>query len=126
RCHIYPVPNIKQPFLGVHYTLTADGKVKIGPTAIPALWRENYRLSRFSWTEFKEIIYCYGQLLLQNQFGFRKLVLQEVRKYFDFILKHEAKKLVLDDAHHYKKAFPGIRAQLFDLNKKQLEMDFSI
>lgn len=39
---IYPVPSLERPFLGVHYTVTVDGKVKIGPTAIPALFREQY------------------------------------------------------------------------------------
>ncbi|MBH0201865.1 MAG: FAD-dependent oxidoreductase [Nitrospira sp.] len=42
RTNIYPVPDLRNPFLGVHFTITADGKAKIGPTAIPALWRENY------------------------------------------------------------------------------------
>src|SRR3990167_1712987 len=40
KTHIYPVPNLKNPFLGVHFTVTVDGKIKIGPTAIPAYWRE--------------------------------------------------------------------------------------
>ena len=43
KTNIYPVPNLKNPFLGVHYTITADKHIKIGPTAIPAFWRENYR-----------------------------------------------------------------------------------
>ena len=40
RRHVYPVPNLRNPFLGVHFTKTVDGHVKIGPTAIPAFWRE--------------------------------------------------------------------------------------
>jgi L-2-hydroxyglutarate oxidase LhgO len=36
RTNIYPVPDLRNPFLGVHFTITADGKAKIGPTAIPA------------------------------------------------------------------------------------------
>ena len=39
---VYPVPHPINPFLGVHFTLTLDGKVKIGPTAIPILGREQY------------------------------------------------------------------------------------
>ncbi len=35
RRHVYPVPNPQNPFLGVHFTKTVDGHVKIGPTAIP-------------------------------------------------------------------------------------------
>ena len=32
RTNIYPVPNLKNPFLGVHYTITVDGKAQ-GATA---------------------------------------------------------------------------------------------
>ena len=47
--HVYPVPDPRNPFLGVHLTVTVDGRAKIGPTAIPALWREDYGgLSGFS------------------------------------------------------------------------------
>ena len=35
--HIYPVPDLRNPFLGVHFTVTTSGGVKIGPTAIPCL-----------------------------------------------------------------------------------------
>jgi len=42
RTLVYPVPHKINPFLGVHFTLTVDGKVKIGPTAIPILGREQY------------------------------------------------------------------------------------
>ena len=36
---VYPVPHPINPFLGVHFTLTIDGKAKIGPTAIPIAGR---------------------------------------------------------------------------------------
>jgi (S)-2-hydroxyglutarate dehydrogenase len=42
RRHVYPVPDPRNPFLGVHLTVTVDGRAKIGPTALPALWRESY------------------------------------------------------------------------------------
>jgi len=37
--------NLLKPFLGVHFTIKVDGTVKIGPTAIPAFWRENRQRS---------------------------------------------------------------------------------
>jgi L-2-hydroxyglutarate oxidase LhgO len=40
KTHIYPVPELSNPFLGVHFTVIANGLSKIGPTAIPAFWRE--------------------------------------------------------------------------------------
>jgi L-2-hydroxyglutarate oxidase LhgO len=42
RGNIYPVPDIRNPFLGVHFTRSAQGDVYVGPTAIPAFGRENY------------------------------------------------------------------------------------
>lgn len=41
---VYPVPHPINPFLGVHFTVTLTGSVKIGPTAIPVLGREQYSL----------------------------------------------------------------------------------
>lgn len=41
---VYPVPHPINSFLGVHFTVTLTGSVKIGPTAIPVLGREQYSL----------------------------------------------------------------------------------
>ena len=40
--HIYPVPDLENPFLGVHFTKSISGDVYVGPTAIPAFGAENY------------------------------------------------------------------------------------
>lgn len=40
---IYPVPDPRLPFLGVHFTRRIDGEVEVGPNAIPALARHGYR-----------------------------------------------------------------------------------
>ncbi len=77
RTHIYPVPDPRQPFLGVHVTLHVDGVVTLGPTAIPAFWREQYAgWSRFSLKEMIEILTREAGLFLQNNFGFRALAIR--------------------------------------------------
>lgn len=43
---IYPVPDPRLPFLGVHLTRTIGGEVLVGPTALLAAARDAYRLSR--------------------------------------------------------------------------------
>jgi len=43
RTLIYPVPDPRFPFLGVHFTKTIDGKVECGPNAVLAFAREGYR-----------------------------------------------------------------------------------
>ncbi|NEA23318.1 L-2-hydroxyglutarate oxidase [Actinomadura bangladeshensis] len=40
---IYPVPDPRYPFLGVHFTRRVDGGVDVGPNAVLALAREGYR-----------------------------------------------------------------------------------
>ncbi len=53
---IYPVPDPRFPFLGVHYSRTIAGQVEAGPNAVLALGREGYRKSninaRDSWGTF--------------------------------------------------------------------------
>ncbi|MFE6282242.1 L-2-hydroxyglutarate oxidase [Streptomyces sp. NPDC057877] len=45
---IYPVPDPRYPFLGVHFTPRVDGSVEVGPNAVLALAREGYRLGKVS------------------------------------------------------------------------------
>ncbi|MFG3110023.1 L-2-hydroxyglutarate oxidase [Streptomyces tendae] len=45
---IYPVPDPRYPFLGVHFTPRVDGTVEVGPNAVLALAREGYRLTKVS------------------------------------------------------------------------------
>ncbi|WP_406143832.1 L-2-hydroxyglutarate oxidase [Streptomyces sp. NBC_01012] len=45
---IYPVPDPRYPFLGVHFTPRVDGSVEVGPNAVLALAKEGYRLSDVS------------------------------------------------------------------------------
>ncbi len=40
---IYPVPDPRYPFLGVHFTSMVSGDVEVGPNAVLALQREGYR-----------------------------------------------------------------------------------
>jgi len=40
---VYPVPDPRYPFLGVHFTRRVDGALDVGPNAVLALAREGYR-----------------------------------------------------------------------------------
>src|SRR6202035_2880371 len=48
RALIYPVPDPRFPFLGVHFTRRVDGTVDAGPNAVLAFRREGYRRTDFS------------------------------------------------------------------------------
>jgi L-2-hydroxyglutarate oxidase len=45
---IYPVPDPRFPFLGVHFTRRVDGRIEAGPNAVLAFAREGYARSSFS------------------------------------------------------------------------------
>jgi L-2-hydroxyglutarate oxidase LhgO len=45
---IYPVPDPRYPFLGVHFTRRVSGGVEVGPNAVLATAREGYRRADFS------------------------------------------------------------------------------
>ena len=127
RTNIYPVPDLRNPFLGVHFTVTNEGKTKIGPTAIPALWREQYGgISRFSLAEFIEIAGRGLSLLGNAGFEFRRLAIEEVKKYSRRRMVSLASQLVegVRLEQYSKWGKPGIRAQLLDIRKRRLEMDF--
>ena len=127
RTNIYPVPYLKNPFLGVHFTVTANGHVKIGPTAIPAFWREHYQgLSNFSFSEFLDVVMRELNLIAFSDFDFKKLAWEEIRKYSRSRMVSLAGSLAKEiKGQNFRRwAKPGIRAQLVDIRKRKLEMDF--
>ena len=127
RTNIYPVPDLKNPFLGVHFTVAASGKAKIGPTAIPGLWREQYGgMANFHWGEFVEVAMRGVRLLAASNFDFKTLAIREMAKYSKSTMISLASQLAEGvKAEHYQTwGKPGIRAQLVDIRKRKLEMDF--
>ncbi|MBI4383680.1 MAG: L-2-hydroxyglutarate oxidase [Nitrospinae bacterium] len=127
RAHIYPVPDLRNPFLGVHFTLTPDGRSKIGPTAIPAFWREQYSaLDNFDLGEFAEIVARQLGLFAFSNFDFKRLAFEEIGKYSRSKLVSLASALIEGvRLENYKKwGKPGIRAQLLNIKERKLEMDF--
>ncbi len=127
--NVYPVPNLANPFLGVHYTLTVKNEAKIGPTAIPAFWRENYKgFDNFKLDEMIQILFYEAKLFLTNAFGFRTLAYTEVKKYIKSHLIGLAKNLTknMDHKGYDSWSTPGIRAQLLDTKTLELVQDFVV
>jgi L-2-hydroxyglutarate oxidase LhgO len=106
RTHLYPVPDPRFPFLGVHFTLTVDGHVKIGPTARPSL--------------------LHGAMLLLRNPELRRHAIEEIRKSSRAHIVRLAASLAdnVRIADYTRWGTPGIRAQLYDVRKRALEMDF--
>lgn len=53
---IYPVPDPRFPFLGVHLTRAPDGQVEAGPNAVLAWKREGYTKTDFSLDDMMELL----------------------------------------------------------------------
>jgi L-2-hydroxyglutarate oxidase len=129
KMNVYPVPHLKNPFLGVHFTKTVNGTIKIGPTAIPAFWRENYKgVDRFRAGELAEIVCQEARLFVTNAFGFRDLAFEEIHKYDRNYFIQLAVKMVptIDPKGFGQFTRPGIRAQLLDKTTLSLVQDFVI
>jgi L-2-hydroxyglutarate oxidase len=60
RALIYPVPDPRFPFLGVHFTRRIDGSVEVGPNAVLALGREHYRGTSPHWPDVRETLATRG------------------------------------------------------------------
>jgi L-2-hydroxyglutarate oxidase LhgO len=129
RVHIYPVPDLSKPWLGVHFTMGVRGEVKIGPTAIPAFWREHYQgWENFDLREAAAILTTEASLFLRNDFGFRNIALDEVKKYARSVLVRQGAELVegMSMKTFRKWGRPGIRAQLFHRKDRKMLMDFCL
>ncbi len=64
RSLIYPVPDPRFPFLGVHFTRGIGGTVEVGPNAVLALGREHYRDTKPAWRDVGETLIYPGFLKL--------------------------------------------------------------
>jgi L-2-hydroxyglutarate oxidase LhgO len=53
---IYPVPDPKYPFLGVHFIKRIDGQMTIGPNAFISFGRENYTGNKFNLTDIYDFL----------------------------------------------------------------------
>lgn len=127
--HVYPVPDPREPFLGVHLTVAADGRVKVGPTAIPSLWRESYGgLRGFSGRDTIDVARTLPKFLRSPHHDVGAFMRAELPKYWRRHLVAEAARLVpsVTAADFTTRGRPGVRAQLFHVPSRRLEMDFVV
>lgn len=126
---IYPVPDLRVPFLGVHTTTATDGTIYLGPTAVPAFGRENYRgFEDVSAADLPRILGLLGRQFITNSEGFRRLALLEGPRYFKTFFARAAQALLprLRPEHLLPSSKVGIRAQMFDRETGRLVTDFLV
>jgi (S)-2-hydroxyglutarate dehydrogenase len=126
---VYPVPDLKVPFLGVHSVNSIDGASYFGPTAIPALGREHYKgLKGINIKDALSISYRLCEQYVRNQQGFRHFSHEEAGRFIKSRFVQAAQKLVPAIKAEY--LLPsnkvGIRAQLLNKNTHKLIMDFLV
>ena len=129
RTLIYPVPHRINPFLGVHFTLTADGKTKIGPTSVLVPGRESYSLmDSISLDEIRETIGNSLNFATGNPINFAKLFSSEMPKFITKMLVRDAATLVpsAKELKGWTRRPAGIRAQLLHKPTRTLEQDFVV
>lgn len=127
RANIYPVPDVDLPFLGVHLTRVISGDVYVGPTAIPALGRENYGLIQgIRPLEAMGVGYRLTGMYLSNRYNFRRMAHLELSKYLKHNFLAAAQRLLpsITASDMVPTAKSGIRPQLVNLREGKLAMDY--
>ena len=99
---VYPVPNPKFPFLGIHFTRMIDGTIECGPNAVFTFKREDYLKNEFSFEDTFDALSFKGtwKLFLKNwKFGLdeykrafsKKIFLKEINKLVPSICENDFK-----------------------------------
>lgn len=122
---IYPVPDPKFPFLGVHFTRMIHGGAEAGPNAVLAFKREGYRAFSFSLNDFVEIVNYPGFWRLAARYW--RTAAGEFRRSFSKSAFVASLKELMPDirADEVRRGGAGVRAQAVDMSGALVD-DFSI
>ena len=122
---VYPVPDPRFPFLGVHLTRGLDGRVHAGPNAVLALAREGYRWSDVSVRDLASTLVWGGTSRLVVRYwrpGLTELVRSVSRRRFAADARRLIPGLRTGDL---RRAPSGVRAQAVD-RRGELVDDFHL
>jgi L-2-hydroxyglutarate oxidase len=113
---IYPVPDPRFPFLGVHFTRTVDGEVEAGPNAVLAFKREGYSRLDFSLRDVRDLLSFPGFWKLAGKYwrvGMSEMARSLRKRSFYLSLRRLIPELQEGDIHPFGS---GVRAQAVDAN----------
>lgn len=122
---IYPVPDPRFPWLGVHFTRRVDGRVEVGPNAVLAMGREHYRGVR---PEFGELArtFAYGGFMKLAAKYWKTGAMEVWRSARSSTYAKTATKLVPEiRGEHLEPGGAGVRAQIV-MPDGSLQDDFSM
>ena len=122
---VYPVPDVKYPFLGVHFTRMISGQREVGPNAVLAFKREGYSNKDFNFKDtFENLSYIGFLNFLGKNFRFAMGEFASSLLMSSFIAK--AKVMIPEvEANMLEKGTSGVRAQAISAEGTLL-MDFNI
>ena len=122
---IYPVPDPKFPFLGVHFTRMIKGGIEAGPNAVLAFSRKGYTYNEISFTDIFETITFPGFWRMVKQHY--KMGTDEFRRSLNKSLFTKAlQKLIPQiEENDIVRGGSGIRAQALNKSGKLID-DFKI
>jgi len=122
---IYPVPDPRFPFLGVHFTRMIGGGVEAGPNAVLAFKREGYRKSDVSMKDIADLV-GYGGFWKMSRRHWKMGMAEFWRSYSKNAFVSELQRLI--PALKHEDVVPGgsgVRAQAVDVNGGLLD-DFHV
>jgi L-2-hydroxyglutarate oxidase len=111
---IYPVPDPRFPFLGVHFTRMINGGIEAGPNAVLAFKREGYKFRNFSFKDVSEMISFPGFWKMGKKYyrtGFHEFYRSLSKSAFVSSLQKLIPEINYNDVVPYK---AGVRAQAVD------------
>lgn len=127
---VYPVPDLRFPFLGVHTAHNESGQVFFGPSSTPIIGRENYAGAQgIEWREGVQLGLGLLKKLVLNTNGLRTLAWREAKLLTKRGVAEELAGLIRGvGPHDFSESLVkvGIRSQIFDPKAGQLVNDFVI
>lgn len=118
---IYPVPDPRFPFLGVHFTKRIQGGVEAGPNAVLAFQREGYTRKSFNLADTASLARFRGFWMMAAKhwkMGFEEFYRSWNKRSFTAALQKLVPSLTIDDIHS---GGAGVRAQAVDRTGKLLD-----
>lgn len=125
RGMVYPVPDPRYPFLGVHFTRRVSGELDVGPNAVLATRREGYRRRDVSARDLRDVLAWPGSWRLARahwRTGVEEVVGSLSQRAFMRSASRYVPEIGVADVH---RAGSGVRAQAVDRDGSLVD-DFRI
>jgi L-2-hydroxyglutarate oxidase len=117
---VYPVPDQRFPFLGVHFTLRLDGGVEAGPNAVMAFAREGYRLYDINAGDLSEVLTYTGFYRMASKYwrkGWEEMHRSFSKKAFHKSMQRLVPAARIEDMRYSRS---GVRAQCVSSQGKMI------